>query len=110
MTLVDLNINFDTDKAVIKDSYNSRIAEFAKMMNVIQKLKASIEAHTDSDGSNLQPKIIWKRAASTVKALKDLGVEESRIKAVGYGETKPVVSNTTKEGKAAKQKSWSCNE
>ena len=101
MTLVDLNINFDTDKAVIKDSYNSRIAEFAKMMKTYPKLKASIEAHTDSDGTDAyNQKLSEKRAASTVKALKDLGVEESRIKAVGYGETKPVASNTTKEGKA----------
>lgn len=101
MTLVDLNINFDTDKAVIKDSYNSRIAEFANMMKANPKLKASIEAHTDSDGSNAyNQKLSEKRAASAVKALKDLGVEEARIKAVGYGETKPVASNATKEGKA----------
>ena len=101
MTLVDLNINFDTDKAVIKDSYNSRISEFANMMKANPKLKASIEAHTDSDGSNAyNQKLSEKRAASAVKALKDLGVEETRIKAVGYGETKPVASNTTKEGKA----------
>lgn len=101
MTLVDLNINFDTDKAVIKDSYNSRISEFANMMKANPKLKASIEAHTDADGSNAyNQKLSEKRAASAVKALKDLGVEETRIKAVGYGETKPVASNTTKEGKA----------
>jgi type I restriction enzyme S subunit len=35
-----------------------------------------------------------------VNALKTLGVEADRIKAVGYGESKPVATNTTAEGKA----------
>lgn len=101
MTLINLNINFDTDKSVIKDSYNSRIAEFAKMMKANPKLKASIEAHTDSVGSNAyNQKLSERRAASTVKALTDLGVDSTKIKAVGFGETRPVASNETVEGRA----------
>ncbi|BAK72497.1 MAG: OmpA family protein [Arcobacter sp.] len=101
MTLINLNINFDTDKSVIKDSYNSRVAEFAKMMKANPKLKASIEAHTDSVGSNAyNQKLSERRAASTVKALTDLGVDSTKIKAVGYGETRPVATNATVEGRA----------
>jgi len=101
MTLINLNINFDTDKAIIKDSYNSRIAEFAKMMKANPKLKASIEAHTDSVGTDAyNQKLSERRAASAVKALTDLGVDNTRIKAVGYGETKPVATNATVEGRA----------
>lgn len=101
MTLVNLNINFDTNKSDIKDSYNSRIAEFAKMMNANPKLKATIGAHTDSVGSDAyNQKLSERRAASTVEALKALKVDASKIKAVGYGETKPVASNNTVEGKA----------
>ena len=101
MTLINLNINFDTDKSVIKDSYSSRIAEFAKVMKTNPKLKASIEAHTDSVGSDAyNQKLSERRAASTVKALTDLGVDSSRIKAVGFGETRPVASNETAEGRA----------
>ena len=101
MTLINLNINFDTDKSVIKDSYNSRIAEFAKMMKANPKLKASIEAHTDSVGTDAyNQKLSERRAASTVKALTDLGVDSTKIKAVGFGETRPVASNETVEGRA----------
>jgi OOP family OmpA-OmpF porin len=101
MTLVNLNINFDNASAVIKDSYNTRINEFAKVMKSNPKLKANIEAHTDSVGTDAyNQKLSEKRAASTVNALKALGVDAARIKAVGYGETKPVASNTTAEGKA----------
>lgn len=101
MTLVNLNINFDTDKSVIKDSYNTRIVEFANMMNANPKLKATIGAHTDSVGSDAyNQKLSEKRATATVNALKALKVDASRIKAVGYGETKPVATNSTVEGKA----------
>lgn len=101
MTLVNLNINFDTDKSIIKDSYNTRIVEFANMMKSNPKLKANIAAHTDSVGSDAyNQKLSERRAAATVEALKALKVDPSKITAVGYGETKPVASNTTAEGRA----------
>lgn len=101
MTLVNLNINFDTDKSEIKHSYDSRVAEFAKAMNIDKRLKANIEAHTDSVGAEkYNQKLSERRAASAVKALTDLGVDKSRIKAVGYGETRPTASNDTAEGRA----------
>ena len=101
MTLVNLNINFDTNKSNIKDSYNTRIVEFANMLKANPKLKATIGAHTDSVGSDAyNQKLSERRAASTVEALKTLGVDAARIKAVGYGEAKPVATNTTAEGKA----------
>ena len=101
MTLVNLNINFDTNPAVIKDSYNSRVVEFANMMKANPKLKATIGAHTDSVGSDAyNQKLSEKRATSAVKALTDLGVDSTKIKAVGYGESKPVATNATTEGKA----------
>lgn len=101
MTLVNLNINFDTNKSDIKDSYNTRIVEFANMLKANPKLKATIEAHTDSVGSDAyNQKLSERRAASTVEALKALKVDTSKIKAVGYGEARPVATNATAEGKA----------
>ena len=101
MTLVNLDINFDTNSAVIKNGYNPKIAEFASMLRQNPKLSATIEAHTDSVGSNAyNQKLSEKRAASTIEALKALKVDPAKIKAVGYGETKPVASNDTVEGRA----------
>jgi OOP family OmpA-OmpF porin len=101
MTLVNLNINFDHDSSVIKDSYNTRLAEFATVMKSNPKLKATIGAHTDSDGTDAyNQKLSERRAVSTVNALKTLGVDANKIKAVGYGESKPVATNATAEGKA----------
>ena len=101
ITLINLNVNFDTDKSEIKDIYSTRIHEFAKVMNTDKKLKADIEGHTDSVGSvAYNQKLSERRAASVVKALNGLGVEKDRLKAVGYGKTKPVASNATAEGRA----------
>ena len=101
MTLINLNVNFDTAKSEIKDIYGTRIHDFAKVMNTDKKLKADIEGHTDSVGSDkYNQKLSERRAASVVKALTELGVEKSRLKAVGYGESKPIASNETVEGKA----------
>jgi len=101
ITLVNLNINFDTDSSTIKDSYTSKIIEFAKVMKSNTKLRATIEAHTDSVASHAyNQKLSERRAASTVKALKDLDVDPSRLKSVGYGETRPIATNDTVEGKA----------
>ena len=101
ITLIDLNVNFDTDKSDIKDIYSTRIHEFADVMNVDKRLKADIEGHTDSVGRDAyNQKLSERRAASVVKALVELGVEKDRIKAVGYGKTRPVASNATAEGRA----------
>jgi len=101
ITLVDLKINFDFDKSDIKDVYSSRIEEFAKVMKKYKNLTATIEAHTDWVGTDAyNQKLSERRAASAVKALNDLGIKDSRLTSVGYGETRPIASNETDEGRA----------
>ncbi len=101
MTLVDLRINFDVDSSNIKDKYQPRLKEFATALNRNTKLKATIEAHTDSTGSKSYNKALsQRRAAATIDALSELDVDPKRLKAMGYGESKPVATNKTKEGRA----------
>lgn len=96
-----LHINFDTGKSRIKaDSYEI-ISEIIKMLKTNPDLKISIEGHTDNVGdesSNM--KLSKNRAKSVLMALVDEGIEESRLKSEGFGQTKPVGDNTTEEGKA----------
>ncbi|NLN13651.1 MAG: OmpA family protein, partial [Arcobacter skirrowii] len=101
MTLINLNVDFDTAKSEIKDIYGTRIHEFAKVMKADPKLKANIEAHTDSVGTDAyNQKLSERRATSAVNALVAAGVQKDRIKAVGYGESRPIASNDTVEGRA----------
>ncbi len=98
---VDLNINFETDSAVISNQYDSRIKKFADFMKAFPSVKGKIEAHTDSVGSDAyNQKLSERRAASAVKAIEAQGVEASRLNAVGYGEMNPKASNETAEGRA----------
>lgn len=99
--MVDLSINFDTNSAVIKPQYNKRIEAFANYLNDNTDVKATIEAHTDSRGSEkYNQKLSEKRAISTVNALEKMKIDSSRLTPKGYGETKPAATNTTKEGMA----------
>jgi len=60
-----------------------------------------VGGHTDSDGSEgFNQRLSEARAQSVVNYLVKAGVEQDRLNAVGYGETRPVVVNNSKENKA----------
>jgi OmpA-OmpF porin, OOP family len=64
-------------------------------------MSIEISGHTDNigvDAANL--KLSDDRAKSVVEYLTGKGVATSRFSAKGYGETKPVVTNDTEEGRA----------
>ncbi|WP_428024795.1 OmpA family protein [Arcobacter sp.] len=105
MVMVDLEINFPINSSIINKQYNNRIKEFAEFLNNNPKLKATIEGHTDYTGSEKYNQwLSERRASSTVKALTKYNVDASRLKAVGFGETKPIATNKTKEGRAANRR------
>ncbi len=98
---INLHIHFDSDSAVIQDTYDNKIEEFADFLKKYPEIKVKIEAHTDSSGSTpYNEKLSQSRANSTVTALKKLGIDPSRLEAIGYGELKPIDTNNTEAGKA----------
>ncbi|KAB7884237.1 OmpA family protein, partial [Poseidonibacter ostreae] len=98
---INLNINFDTNSDKIKSAYINKLEEFAAMLNENPKLNATIEAHTDSKGSSqYNQKLSEKRAASAVKALESLNIAPNRLQSIGYGETQPISTNDTAQGRA----------
>lgn len=102
---VNLSINFDTNSSNIKGAYNADLEAFALIMKENPKLNAVIEAHTDSKGSeNYNLKLSEQRANSAVKALEELGIDAVRLQAIGYGETQPIATNDTAEGRAANRR------
>ena len=63
-------------------------------------LRAVIEGHTDSIGTeSYNQNLSQRRANSVVSYLASKGIASSRLTATGYGETMPIASNSTDEGR-----------
>ncbi len=99
--IITRGIYFDVGKATIKPESMGVINEIAKLMNDHPEIKFSIEGHTDSDGDDAFNKTLSENRAGSVRvALISLGIESSRVEAVGWGESKPLNNNLTPEEKA----------
>jgi OOP family OmpA-OmpF porin len=98
---ITLLIEFDFDKAVVRPQYHNDIEKIANFLSAYSKTNADLEGHTDSIGSDEYNMQLSKRRAESVKKyLVDMfNVDAARVSTVGYGESKPVASNDTEEGR-----------
>jgi len=93
-------LNFDFDKSNLRPLGKSTVAAAANYMKQNPNLTATIVGHTDSYGSDAYNKDLSLRRANTVKAeMVNNGVEASRLKTAGYGESQPIATNSTAEGR-----------
>ncbi len=100
MKVVTLRINFAFDKTEVSNSYSSILDETIDFMSENKNYKIVLQGHTDSRGTvTYNQALSEKRAFAVKKTLGALGVNENRISTVGYGESKPIVSNDTDEGR-----------
>lgn len=98
---VTTGIKFDVNKATIKAESAGTINYVVKMMQDHPELKFSVEGHTDSDGDNASNQTLSQKRAEAVKnALIKQGIEAERLTSKGWGESKPMTSDDTPEGKA----------
>jgi len=97
-----LAINFDTNKSDIKAEYHDELKTVGEFLTYFPNAKGEISGHTDSVGSNALNQKLSERRAVSIKnyIIKTFGIKADRITTKGYGETKPIASNKTKEGKA----------
>lgn len=95
------HILFDVNKSTIKPESMGSLNEIAKLMKDHSDLKFEIDGHTDSDGSDdANMKLSQSRADAVRSQLVKMGIDESRLTAKGFGETKPIDKNDSAEGKA----------
>lgn len=93
---------FDLNSAVIKKNFYPVLNSAKKTFEAYPNMKVQVEGHADSTGSEAyNQSLSLKRAQAVVNYLTNkLGIAPSRLKAVGFGESKPAVSNATREGRA----------
>ncbi|MFZ9970243.1 MAG: OmpA family protein, partial [Bacteroidia bacterium] len=99
--LVLENIFFDTDKSNLKSESEAELQRVFDWLEQNPKLRIEISGHTDSEGSDAYNLDLSKRRAGTVaRYLVEKGLNAQRIQFEGYGETQPMASNETEEGRA----------
>ena len=95
------DIYFDTDSDVLKKKSVRVIEGFYDFLRDNPNVKVEIQGHTDNVGSDAyNMKLSEARARSVYQVLLNLGILESQITSKGYGESKPIASNKTVEGRA----------
>ncbi len=98
---ITLRLNFDFKKAVIKPQYNKKLQEYAEYLKKMQKkYLIKVKGYTDSIGSKDRNQKLSKMRADAVRTkLIELGVDANRIFAKGCGESNPIATNTTEDGR-----------
>ncbi|AIY12471.1 MULTISPECIES: OmpA family protein [Cellulophaga] len=93
-------ILFDTGKSSIKAESTSVMVDIITILKEYPNAKFTVEGHTDSVGSaKLNQSLSESRALSVKEFLVEKGIEEFRLSAIGYGEEKPIASNSTRAGR-----------
>jgi len=94
------HINFQFNKATLTPKSIQTIEKVVKLLNKNPEINIEIAGHTDSSGNSEQNLILSQKRVDSVKAkLIELQIDSSRLRAVGYGANKPLVSNDTKENR-----------
>ena len=94
------NVFFDTDKFTLRVESFIELDRLVKMLTENPSMEIEISAHTDNKGTaDHNSKLSDDRAKSVKDYIFSKGIVAARLASRGYGETKPVASNETDEGR-----------
>jgi outer membrane protein OmpA-like peptidoglycan-associated protein len=94
-------ITFAYDSDAVQPQFQPTLNEVASVLTQYPKTYIDIYGHTDADGSEAYNQGLSERRATSVQNyLAAKGVQSVRMATKGYGETQPIASNETAEGKA----------
>lgn len=94
------NIFFDTGKAELRPESGPELDRLVITLNETPKMVIEVRGHTDNTGSNeINAKLSQDRADAVREYFISKGIEPDRVASKGLGETKPVSTNDTDEGR-----------
>lgn len=94
------NILFQLDKAYLKKESLDIIGRLVRIMKQNPGLHVEVHGHTDSTGGTAHnQKLSERRADSVVAYMIKSGISPERVKAIGFGERKPIADNKTPAGR-----------
>jgi outer membrane protein OmpA-like peptidoglycan-associated protein len=94
------NITFEVDKTDVKPDFVEILDSVALVLNEYKSTMIEVAGHTDSTGSDSYNQLLsQQRAQSVSDILNRSGVAGVRIDTVGYGESRPIASNSSAAGR-----------
>jgi outer membrane protein OmpA-like peptidoglycan-associated protein len=101
ITYIGSKLFFENNSDKLKVASLSQLDALILILNKYPGAKLTIEGHTDSVGKDAYNLTLSQKRSDSVKQyLLSKGIDESRLTAIGFGETKPVATNNTALGKA----------
>lgn len=95
------NVFFDTDKYELKPESKTELNKLAKLLTSNPAIRIELSGHTDNQGNDQDNTTLSKnRAKAVYDYLVKAGITADRLTYQGYGETKPIATNDTEEGRA----------
>ena len=94
-------VNFDFDKATIRRDAVDVLDEAAHILRERAEVDVAVDGHTDAMGTDeYNQRLSERRSNSVLDYLVGKGVSSSRLSAKGFGESSPIATNETGEGRA----------
>lgn len=95
-------LSFATNSSTLDDKAISLIDRLEAAIDVFPQCNLTIEGHTDSQGNANRNLELSKARANSVRdyMINEMRIPDYRIKAVGYGDARPISNNRTAEGRA----------
>jgi outer membrane protein OmpA-like peptidoglycan-associated protein len=101
-TIISMSdILFDVGKATLTQDLKTNLAKIAGILTIYKDANVQVEGHTDNvGGEEYNQKLSEKRASNVMEFLTSPGgIAATRLTSMGYGFTKPLADNATKEGR-----------
>ncbi len=94
-------VTFDVDSAAVKPEFRNTLNDVASTLVQYESTYIDVYGHTDSTGSDAYNQTLSERRAQSVSSyLSTRGVQPARLATQGFGESQPVASNTSEDGRA----------
>ncbi len=94
-------VNFDFDSSAIRPDTEVVLSSAVEVLKGTPEVRVEVVGHTDSAGPEAYNQgLSEQRAQAVFGYLASHGIKASRLSTIGYGETRPVADNSTRDGRA----------